>query len=73
MIFCHKPYYNLNYANPNKKNPTDICFKPKKLCKVYKLYNAKQFFKKNHREKFRNKNLKLLTYKHLLTKNICIN
>ncbi len=19
MIFCHKPYYNLNYTNPNKK------------------------------------------------------
>ncbi len=39
MIFFHKPYYNPNYTNPNKKNPNDICFKPKKL---YKLYNAKQ-------------------------------
>jgi len=37
MIFCHKPYYNLN-----KKNPNDIWLKPKKLYKVYKLYNGKQ-------------------------------
>jgi len=37
MIFCHKPYYN-----PNKKNPSDICLKPKKLYKIYKLYNGNQ-------------------------------
>jgi len=42
MIFCHKPYYNPNYINPNKKSPTNICPKPKKLYKLYKLYNAKQ-------------------------------
>ncbi len=42
MIFFHKPYYNPNYTNPNKKNPNDICLKFKKLCKIYKLYNAKQ-------------------------------
>ncbi len=41
MLFFHKPYYNLNYTNPTKKNPSDICPKPKKL---YKLYNAKQFY-----------------------------
>ncbi len=48
MIFCHKPYYNPNYTNLNKKNLNDICPKPKKLYKVYKLYNAKQkkIFKK---------------------------
>ncbi len=40
MIFFHKPYYNLNYTNPNKKN-VDLCPKPKKLYKLYKLYNAK--------------------------------
>jgi hypothetical protein len=39
MIFFHKPYYN-----PNKKNPSDIYPKPKKLYKVYKSYNAKQIF-----------------------------
>jgi hypothetical protein len=34
--------------NRNKKNPSDICLKPKKLYKVNILYNAKQFFfKKN--------------------------
>jgi hypothetical protein len=47
MIFCYKPYYNLNYTNPNKKSPSDICPKPNKLYKVYKLYNAKQKNKKN--------------------------
>jgi hypothetical protein len=36
MIFFDKPYYNLNYTNPNKKSPTDIYLKPKKLYKVYK-------------------------------------
>ncbi len=50
MIFFHKPYYNLNYTNPNKKK-----------YKKYKLYNAKK-------KKFRNQILKLLNYKHLLTK-----
>ncbi len=30
MIFFHKPYYNPNYTNPNKKNLSDICRKPKK-------------------------------------------
>ncbi len=44
MIFILKFYYN-----PNKKNPSDICAKPKKL---YKLYNAKQKIKKNIRKKF---------------------
>ncbi len=34
MIFCHKPYYNANYTNLNKKNPNDICLKPKKLYKL---------------------------------------
>jgi hypothetical protein len=37
MIFFQKPYYNPTYTNPNKKNPSDICFKPKKLYKVYKF------------------------------------
>jgi hypothetical protein len=40
----HKPYYNPNYTNPKKKSPSDICHKPKKLYKVYKLYNAQQIF-----------------------------
>ncbi len=41
MIFCHKPYYNLNFRNPKKNNLSDICPKPKKLYKLYKLYNEK--------------------------------
>jgi hypothetical protein len=45
----------------------DICLKPKKLCKTYKLYNAKQIFFKEHRKKIRNQNFKHLNYKHLLT------
>ncbi len=68
MTFCHKPYYNPNYINPNKKCPIDICPKPKKLYKLYKLYNAKQINLKEHRKKFRNQILKLLNYKYLLTK-----
>ncbi len=51
MLFCHKPYYNFNYTNPNKKSRNDICPKPKKIYKVYKLYNAKLFLKKKHRKK----------------------
>ncbi len=54
MIFFHKHYYKLNYTNPNKKSPNDICPKPKKLYKVHKLYNAKQKFLKKHRKKFKN-------------------
>jgi hypothetical protein len=61
MIFFHKPYYN-----PNKKNPSDICPKAKKLYKIYKLYNAKQKENFKHRKKFRNKILKPLNYKDLL-------
>jgi len=64
MRFFHKLYYNPNYINPNKKSPSDICPKPKK---VYKLYNVKQFFFK-HREKKLYKILKLLNYKDLIEK-----
>ncbi len=53
--------------NLNKKNPSDICPKPKKLYKIYKLYNAKQEFFLKHKKKIRNKILKLLNYKYLLT------
>jgi hypothetical protein len=53
--------------NPNQKNPSDICPKPKKLYKLHKLSNAKQKNKNKHRKKFRNKILKLLNYKDLLT------
>jgi hypothetical protein len=60
MIFFHKFYYNLNYTNPNQKNPSDICPKSKKLYKLYKLYNAKHFLKKEHRKKIRNQILNLL-------------
>ncbi len=42
MIFIPKFYYNPNYTNPNKKNPSDICAK----------HNAKQKIKKNIRKKF---------------------
>jgi len=52
--------------NPNQKNPSDICPKPKKLYKLHKLSNAKQKNKNKHRKKFRNKILKLLNYKDLL-------
>jgi hypothetical protein len=68
MIFFHKPYYNPNYTNPKKKSPNDICPKPKKLYKRYKLYNAKQIFFFKHRKKILNQIFKLLNYKDLLTK-----
>jgi hypothetical protein len=66
VIFCHKPYYNPNYINLNKKSPSDIWSNPKKLYKLYKLYKAKQTNSKEHREKIRNQILKLLNYKYLL-------
>jgi len=65
MLFFHKPYYNFNYTNPIKKNLNDICPKPKKLYKVYKLNNAKQKNIKKHRKKNFNQILKLLNYKYL--------
>jgi hypothetical protein len=65
MIFFHTPYYNLNYTNLNKKCRSDICLKPKKLYKVYKLYNGKQFFL-NYKKIILNQILKLLNYKDLL-------
>jgi hypothetical protein len=65
MIFFHKPYYNPNYMNLNKTNPSDICPKLKKLYKVYKSYNVKQTNLKKHRKKLKFI-LKLLNYKDLL-------
>jgi hypothetical protein len=44
MIFFHKFYYNPNYTNPDKKSPSDIYPKHKKL---YKIYNAKYIFFQN--------------------------
>ncbi len=73
MIFCHKPYYNPNYTNPNKKNLNDICPKTKSLQKLYKSYNVKQTNLKEHKKKFRNQNLKLLNYKYLLTERKYLN
>jgi hypothetical protein len=68
MIFVHKPYYNPNYTNPNKKYPSDICPKPKKL---YKLYNEIIIIIKEHRKK--NQNLNHLNYKYLLTERKYLN
>jgi len=55
MIFLHKSYYNPNYTNLNKNNLSDICPKPKKLYKVYKLYNVTQNFKNIYRKKIETK------------------
>jgi len=52
MIFFHKPYYNPNYTNPNKKNSNDICFKPKKNTKYIMQNN---FFLKNIGKKLETK------------------
>jgi hypothetical protein len=74
MIFFHKPYYTtLAIQILTKKSLSDICPRPKKLCKTYKLYNAKRIFFKEHRKKSRNQILKLLNYKHLLIKNKNLN
>jgi hypothetical protein len=62
------PIITLTIQILTKKCLSDICPKPKKLYKVYKLYNAKQKnLKKNIRKQFRNQFLKLLNYKDLLT------
>jgi hypothetical protein len=58
MIFCYKPYYNPNYINLHKCFFNDICPKPKKLCKTYKLYNAKQIFFQEHKKKIKKPNFK---------------
>ncbi len=55
MIFFHKPYYNPNYTNLTKNNSNDICPKPKKLYKVYKLYNRKHFLKKTQEKNLKQK------------------
>jgi hypothetical protein len=64
MIFCHKPYYNLNYTNPKKKIIMMIyALNPKKYTN-YIMQNKKKL--KKHRKKFKNQILKLLNYKDLL-------
>jgi len=50
MIFFHKPYYNLNYTNPNKKNLSDICPKPKNYTK-YANYIIQKKKKKKKKKK----------------------
>ncbi len=56
MIFAINPIKTLTIQTLSKKNPSDICPKPKTLYKIYKLYNAKQFIflniKKNLETKF---------------------
>ncbi len=49
------PIMTLTIQTLTKENFNDICLKPKKLCKVDKLYNAKQFFKKNIGKKLETK------------------
>ncbi len=50
MIFSISSITTLTIQILTKKNPTDICPKPKNLYKVYKLYNAKQKIIKNIRK-----------------------
>jgi len=74
MIFCHKPYYNPNYTNPNKKKVLMIyALNPKNYTNYtnYIMQNKKNF--KEHRKKIRNQNLKFLNYKYLLTKRKYLN
>ncbi len=57
MIFCHKPYYNLNYTNPNKKNILKVyALNPKNYTK-YTNY-IMQFFIKKIQEKNQKQNFK---------------
>jgi hypothetical protein len=67
MVFCISLITTLIIQTPTKKNPSDICLKPKNIYKVYELCNAKQEKLKEHRKKFRNQIFKLLNYKYLLT------
>jgi len=74
MIFCHKPYYNPNYRNLNKKKILMIyALNPKNYTNYtnYMMQNKKN--KKKHRKKFRNQNLKVLNYKYLLTEREYLN
>jgi len=55
MIFCHKPYYNLNYTNPNKKNILKVyALNPKNYTK-YTNYIMQFFIKKNIGKKLETK------------------
>ncbi len=65
--------YTYFYQTLTKKSLSDICPKPKKLYKLYKSYNAKYFFLKEHRKKIKNQNSKVLNYKYLLTERKYVN
>jgi hypothetical protein len=66
MILFRSLIKTLTIQTLLKKSPDDICPKPKKLYKIYKLYDAKQKNLKTHRKKKINQILKLLNYKYLL-------
>jgi hypothetical protein len=63
MIFFHKPYYNLNYTNLNKKILVIYVINPKNYTKHKNYIMQNNFFLKKHKKKFRNEILKLLNYK----------
>ncbi len=67
MIFFHKPYYNFNKTNLNKKILVIYAINPKNYTK-HKKYIMQIFKKKECKKKFKNQNLKLLNYKDLFTK-----
>jgi hypothetical protein len=74
MIFCHKPYYNLDYTNPNQKKVIMIyVLNPKNYTNYTNYIMQNQEIKNNIVKKIKNKNLKLLNYKYLLTKRKYLN
>ncbi len=66
MIFCHEPYYNLNYTNLNKKKILVIyALNPKNYIKYTNYIMQNKKFKKTQ-ENIQRPNFKLLNYKDLL-------
>jgi hypothetical protein len=71
MIFFHKPYYNLNYMNPNKKILVIYALNPKNYIKYTNYIMQNNLFFK-HRKNNLNKSLNILNYKDLLAKKTII-
>ncbi len=46
MIFCHKPYYNPNYTNLNKKKKVIYALNPRNYAKHTNYIMQNKFFKR---------------------------
>jgi len=55
MIFCHKPYYNPNYTNPNKKKVQIYAFNPNNYTNYMNYIMQNKQIKKNIGKKLETK------------------